>query len=526
MAQSQSDIFSFLITPDLDISSVDDSSKTLQKKLEEVANSIAGEVSKALGKSFDVSGDINKAIKLIESLNGSVKRAGTDISASFKDATGNVRTFKTSLDEALKAASFKKQTVDKEDLSKIAASSNLFKQTGATYTGSEQIKEQSQVEKEIIQNLEKRYQYEVKIIDAKRQGNFVNKTYYENLKQQLATERQELEKQLNTQNTIATQNIANAEKQLTAKRDAYKQTVQDNDKLSESIKLLNQYESIQSKMIAEESAHGTGTEYYQQLNKQLQTIITSMESYGLEVDKVSGKVVFKDTATDAVKLKGNIDQVKTSIDKTNNSLDLTKAKSKDAFNYEQQAKQLKDFESALSKLVSTRQRMNQLESQGKTNTKEYAELTKQYEAAKSKLESYGATVTDTSVKIDQNSQIVNGNAEVLEKESKKCQEASDSLAIHKARSEDSTSSQNTFSQSIQSSVENFIKYQVAMEAINKITSEFTQAIGDMNGAMAQVRMVTMGSYEDTVALADSYTQLAKQLGTTTTEVAKGADTWL
>ena len=65
-----------------------------------------------------------------------------------------------------------------------------------------------------------------------------------------------------------------------------------------------------------------------------------------------------------------------------------------------------------------------------------------------------------------------------------------------------------------------------MEVINKITSEFTSAIYDMNQAMTQVRMVTMGSYEDTVALADSYTKLAKQLGTTTTTVAEGADAWL
>ena len=65
-----------------------------------------------------------------------------------------------------------------------------------------------------------------------------------------------------------------------------------------------------------------------------------------------------------------------------------------------------------------------------------------------------------------------------------------------------------------------------MQAIYKITSEFISAIYDMNEAMTQVRMVTMGSYEDTVALADSYTKLAKQLGTTTTIVAEGANSWL
>ena len=44
--------------------------------------------------------------------------------------------------------------------------------------------------------------------------------------------------------------------------------------------------------------------------------------------------------------------------------------------------------------------------------------------------------------------------------------------------------------------------------------------------MTQVQMVTMGSYEDTVKLAQQYGQLAQQLGQTTSTVAEGADVWL
>lgn len=217
------------------------------------------------------------------------------------------------------------------------------------------------------------------------------------------------------------------------------------------------------------------------------------------------------------------------------TVDMVQAYAKlgDTATFDAQKRAVNDFEKALDKLVSTRQKMYQLEGQGKTDTKEYQVLTEQYNEAKKKLEDYGATVTDTSVKLKENSNVVGNNAEVQEKLDNKLDDVNDKLQIYKARAEDAGEAskgagekQNTFSESIQNSVENFIKYQVTMEAINKITSEFTQAIGDMNGAMAQVRMVTMGSYEDTVALADSYTQLAKQLGTTTTEVAKGADTWL
>ena len=209
------------------------------------------------------------------------------------------------------------------------------------------------------------------------------------------------------------------------------------------------------------------------------------------------------------------------------------AKLGDTANLEIQKRAVNDFEKALNKLVSTRQKMYQLEGQGKTDTNEYKVLAQQYDEAKQKLEGYGATVTDTSVKIEKDSLIVNNNAETYDKLSNKLDDVNDKLPLYKAKAEDAGEAskgaeekQNSFSQSIQSSVENFIKYQVAMEAINKITSEFTSAIYDMNEAMTQVRMVTMGSYEDTVALADSYTKLAKQLGTTTTTVAEGADAWL
>lgn len=217
------------------------------------------------------------------------------------------------------------------------------------------------------------------------------------------------------------------------------------------------------------------------------------------------------------------------------SVDMIAAYAKlgDTANLEVQKRAVNDFEKALNKLVSTRQKMYQLEGQGKTDTNEYKVLAQQYDEAKQKLESYGATVTDTSVKVEKDSLIVNNNAETYDKLSDKLDDVNDKLPLYKAKAEDAGEAskgagekQNKFSESIQNSVENFIKYQVAMEAINKITGEFTSAIYDMNEAMTQVRMVTMGSYEDTVALADSYTKLAKQLGTTTTTVAEGADAWL
>ena len=255
-----------------------------------------------------------------------------------------------------------------------------------------------------------------------------------------------------------------------------------------------------------------------------------LEDYGATVTDTGVKIT--ENSKIVKENRGAFNELDQAAKETTVDMIQAYAKLGDTATFDAQKRAVNDFEKALDKLVSTRQKMYQLEGQGKTDTKEYQVLTEQYNEAKKKLEDYGATVTDTNVKLKENSNVVGNNAETQEKLDNKLDDVNDKLQIYKAKAEDAAAAsqnagekQNTFSKSIQDSVENFIKYQVAMEAINKITSEFTSAIYDMNEAMAQVRMVTMGSYDDTVQLADSYTQLAKQLGTTTTEVAKGADTW-
>ena len=44
--------------------------------------------------------------------------------------------------------------------------------------------------------------------------------------------------------------------------------------------------------------------------------------------------------------------------------------------------------------------------------------------------------------------------------------------------------------------------------------------------MTQIRLVTQGSSDDTKALMSDYSDIAKQLGTTTSAVAESATEWL
>lgn len=414
-----SDLFSFVIRPEFSTENVDDSAKILSDELERIAEKITKQISDKMGSAFKLPAnfdpkDIQQVTELIAQLGGQVTRTGTNISASFKDAQGNVVKITDSVKTAIDIIDeyYKKlqqqgvKTAQGVNVSDAISKIETFRTTGKTYTGSEEIQEQQQLEQQIIKSLQERYNLEGKITDAKASGNKIAETYYTQLRNIAVTEEQQLESQYKgSQIRInSTKQQLSLEQQL---RQQKAQSTAEEDKAVEAVKqYAKQYQTIKQL----ESKGQQNTQAYTDAKNALQQLTTTLSQYGVQV------VTSSDGTTKLVAQQNSMadssNKVKTALDNANGSL-------------------LK---------------------------------------------------TDTA--------------------------------------------QNSLTKTIQDSVENFLKYQVAMEAINKITSEFTQAIGDMNSAMAQVRMVTMGSYEDTVALADSYTQLAKQLGTTTTEVAKGADTWL
>ena len=149
MAQSQSDLFSFLITPEFDTQGVDDSYKLLETKLKKVAEKISNQISQAMGSGFQLPAGFEKdnlgqVIKLVESLGGSIKRAGTDITSSFKDANGTIVTLKQKIKDAVDIAESLELNKAGTDLQKAAQISEKYAQlrsSGDTYTNSEQLKD-------------------------------------------------------------------------------------------------------------------------------------------------------------------------------------------------------------------------------------------------------------------------------------------------------------------------------------------------------------------------------------------------
>lgn len=76
---------------------------------------------------------------------------------------------------------------------------------------------------------------------------------------------------------------------------------------------------------------------------------------------------------------------------------------------------------------------------------------------------------------------------------------------------------------------NFMSYGLVNNAMNAMTTAIRQSIDtviELNTAMTDVQMVTGESAEQTAELAHQYSQMAKEIGATTTEVANGAAEWL
>ena len=526
MAQSNNgDIFDFLINPVFSTEGVKDSYNTLSDELGRIAERIADQIEDKLGDAFTKGIDktnINQVIKLVNSLGGEVTRTGTTINTTFKDASGNIIKVADNVKSAISLiendlVDLRNKGVDIGDsLTKIQE----FKTTGQTYTFSDQIKEQNELENNIIQNLEKRYQYELKIKDAQRDGDSAKKSYYETLKSILKTERDEYSTQLkNLTGSDTTAEIQKQEAALRQKANAYgvltseqkKQETQDateKKNIQDATTLLKQYYTIRSNMDKMKANGQEGGNYWSEQEQELQKVISSLTTYGVTVDQTTGKLKFNQQAQQALQLASNIDKVNNTVNQGNSGIDQRNAKLAD----QAPITAIKNYEQELRKA-------RELESNNKQGTQAYQQTQQAIAALETELDKYGIKV-NTSADGTHTLEVKQGAATT------QTQQLTEAINNFNVSQENANTQNDSFGKSIQESIANFIKYQVALEALNKLVSEFTSAIKDMDDAMTQVRMVTMGSYEDTVKLSQQYGELAQKFGTTVTTVAEGADAWL
>ena len=537
MAQSNNgDLFSFVIEPEFDTGNIKDHARMLEKELKEIAERISTEIADKMGDAFQFPAnfdmtDINQVMRLVSQLGGEVTRTGTQINASFKDVDGNIVKVTGSIENAIsKIKNLREKELSQANAvgnTKVATMAtqelgfiNQYENTGMTYGGSDQIKERNELESNIIQNLEKQYQYELKIKDAVKDGDTAKENYYNSLKSILSAETSGYQNQLqNLTGSDTTAEIQKQEAALRKKADAYdtlvaaqkKQETQDateKQNITQATTLLKQYYTIRSNMDKMKANGQEGGNYWSEQEQELQKVIASLTTYGVTVDQTTGKLKFDQQSQQALQLASNIDKVNNTVNQGNAGIDQRNAKLAD----QAPITAIKNYEHELRKA-------RELESNNKQGTQAYQQTQQAIAALETELDKYGIKV-NISADGTHTLEVKQGAATT------QTQELTEAINNFNVSQENANAQNDSFGKSIQESVANFIKYQVALEALNKLVSEFTSAIKDMDDAMTQVRMVTMGSYEDTVKLSQQYGELAQKLGTTVTTVAEGADAWL
>lgn len=103
------------------------------------------------------------------------------------------------------------------------------------------------------------------------------------------------------------------------------------------------------------------------------------------------------------------------------------------------------------------------------------------------------------------------------------------LRVIKGQTSDVINSQMNLNAMLKSAIERFAVWGIAMKVwtgIGNAINDCTNYVKDLNGAMTNIRVVTMDTKEATDSLLKTYNQLGQELGANTLDIANGAIDWL
>lgn len=184
----------------------------------------------------------------------------------------------------------------------------------------------------------------------------------------------------------------------------------------------------------------------------------------------------------------------------------------------------------------------------KAEYQELIELTKQYYAYEKRLidlKSDPKAIKNHSQEISAIEQEISKTKELIEQKKRAnsdgtsltddqrkyqqdlAQKLETSNRLYKAQREDIVNAKNATSE-FGDTIKKVFNYVITYKGFQLIQSSIQKALDTMkelDKAMTDIQLVTGGTKEETTALAQEYNQLAKEMGSTTTEVANGAGEW-
>lgn len=293
------------------------------------------------------------------------------------------------------------------------------------------------------------------------------------------------------------------------------------------------YGDMQSSDIAKR----LGLQQYDTLDQKVQELANNMQKITKQTmttdanGNLTGAIIeYKDslgnTTTETLKWQTVSRQVVNGVVTENQKLVTTQMKYVDAIEKTEQAQQ---------KLETTRQNLQwqygDVKATGVTGVSDIANTdwfkslgdTAQIVGGTSRsVNSLGDYIEKTSVRVkNANNQWEHYNATV--------NTTSGELHILKGRTQDVINHQMNLTTMLSSAIERFAVWGVAMAAWTGIGNAISDCVGyvkELDTAMTNIRVVTMGTKEETQQLLDTYNQIGQDFGASTTDVAEGAVDWL
>ncbi len=344
------------------------------------------------------------------------------------------------------------------------------------------------------------------------------------------------------------------------------------ERLKETLSLIRETEGASEKYshalksMTYEVKHVTGKELYQDALKSIQEL-TRLENKRFEAQK-SGKVIMEDyynteiqkqkevlngilqTANDPKQLKDKLQQnYKMIYDSLADMPDIQK-------DFAEQFKQtgnltqawsngMKNFVAEAKNGIEAQEQLNQklLEQYNlEQKEKEYLSLLQQKFQLENKLTDL--TKDKKSTRQNQNQiqeyqkqiQLINEKLQKIEQEAQftnKTKKAVDELTQSHNNERNAIIAKNKDIEEtnglLSGTLGNFMKftaYYATLNALKQGINEALESMKELDKAFTDIQMVTNGTDEETAQLAQEYNSLAKELGSTTIEVAEGAGEWL
>ena len=273
------------------------------------------------------------------------------------------------------------------------------------------------------------------------------------------------------------------------------------------------------------------------INAAYATTVQSIRIAQQEIDKA----LSQGRTGDVTKLSLSLKQLQLDLDNIKNTASQTGVSLRNvgevniqagnlATNLKTEAAVMRDLETALNNLSAAKQKYYQQQ----VAADEAPKRTKQ--AHQELADTYRQEVKECEAAVQE--QIKNANQlgygkKAVEKYNETLKNTNSVIEKWRKKHELAKLEHRTFVDGLKDGLAMFSPYQLALRAVQQaaqlLVEAFKQAIQtvkELNVAMTDVQMVAMTTDEETGKLANTYSKLAKQLGTTTQEIAEGSVEWL